>query len=73
MMRRRSPYRVDGAPHSVAAAVRVADGPRRPPRPGPLCNLCHRPIMFVRDDDAWRHLAALADDDAHPAVPQVQK
>jgi len=29
--------------------------------------------MFVRDDDAWRHLDALAGDDAHAALPQIQK
>jgi hypothetical protein len=77
MMRRRSPYRVDGAPHSVAGAARAfelpTDGPRRPPRPGPLCNLCHRQILFVRDDDDWRHLDALAGDDVHAAIPQIQK
>jgi len=38
-----------------------------------LCNLCHRQILFVRDDDDWRHLDALAGDDVHAAIPQIQK
>ena len=71
MVRRRrlsDGYAVTGGTRAFEVAD---DGPRRPP-PRPLCNLCHRQILFVRDDDDWRHLDALASDDAHPAVPQVQ-
>jgi len=42
-------------------------------RTGAVCDLCHRQILFVRDDDDWRHLDALAGDDAHAALPQIQK
>ena len=77
MRRRRSPYRVDGAPHSAAAAIRVADGAKadkqRASFAGPECDLRHRPIYFVRDDDRWRHMGALAGDDVHAAIPQIQK
>jgi len=48
------------------------DGPSTR-RNGPECNQCHRPIMFVRDDDDWRHLDARVGDDAHAALPQIQK
>lgn len=75
MRRRRTPFVGSGGRHSVAVGSRdfgiTDDGPSTR-RTGPECDQCHRPIMFVRDDDDWRHLDALVDDDAHAAQPQIQ-